>query len=266
MEEKKAICEYIKTKQALYTEWENTKYKKHQGKKPTRKANLLPKPGSTEIKFSSPRIKKQLARESKWNLAPLILLEEKQPLLEQATMRLLQELYGHTSFWREGLEKELISYWEQHKEELSSIQQFSDLFPEDLSLQLPFYKMLKGSGSYNLSSHTGYPPLKDIFCVDVEKPTTLYFAYASPFALTALLGKEVTLEILALEEKLSKEKKSKFAALSKADFFLLLANKSNSLSQSSLEGLFLFDHPTPFTEEILKQDRDENIRLQLPLR
>ncbi|MBS0627882.1 MAG: hypothetical protein JSS09_06685, partial [Verrucomicrobia bacterium] len=123
-------------------------------------------------------------------MAPLI--SEKKPIsyLEEATICFLESLYGHAEFWKKEkiknpeMAQTLIDCFKKH----TIAEKISDLFPEEHSLQPVFYKMLKGSGYYDVASKKGYPPLEDYFRLEKEDTYTLSLPYACFPALEALLG------------------------------------------------------------------------------
>ena len=68
-----------------------------------------------------------------------------------------------------------------------------------------YYRILKGSGSYDLATHQGYPPLSDFFSLETKERNSVYFSFASLPVLSALFGKQTAEEIMQKEEEKSIE-------------------------------------------------------------
>ncbi len=205
--EQKSICSYIENTRTLENKWENYKYKSSQ-KKPKKppsktKKEKIPQPQEDISTFESHRLRQNLSAVAKWNLATLFTAEIQNSHLQKSVAIFLEDLYGHTFFWKEAqknkpnLAKDLVnSFLENKNQEITSL---SDLFPEDSELQLVFYKMLKGSTLYDMRQKKGHPPLEDFFCFEMQNTKTLYFSYASYPALKAFFGTSLADQILSLE-------------------------------------------------------------------
>ena len=180
---KKSTCSYLNAKIALQNKWEIYKYQTYLKEKiqPSLKEKKEQTPRITHS-FSSHRLKENLSSLAKWNLAPLFNSEPRMTFfLSQLTQKLLSELYSHTQFWQEAekqipeLAKNLTNAFLDMKG--SSPKSLIDLFPQDLRLQKVYYKMLQGSGSYNLLQKKGYPPLEDFFILQPKEKSVTNFFY-----------------------------------------------------------------------------------------
>ncbi len=273
--EKNSICSFIINKQTLQNKWENYKYINF---KPKNKASppQIPKPENPlpKTKTTTPaiplRLKPSLPSVAKWNLSPLISTKNPAPYLQKATILLLEELYGHTSFWKEALtqtpdlgERLLASLLEKNAEK-EKPESLADLFPEDTSLQPLFYKMLKGSTVYNSNEKTGYPPLEDFFCLEPKNTKTLYFCYASYPALKAFFGSAIAEEIFSLEKEKKKSRKNTLPSLTKQELAELNAVKGLPISIQDLSLYFDFSRNKKQLDK-LSQKGKEQVSLKIPL-
>ncbi len=271
--EKNSICSFIANKQHLQNKWEAYKYLNF---KPKNKASPTPKPetpppkNKTTTAYISLRLKSILPSVSKWNLSPLISIKNPPPYLQKATILLLEELYGHTSFWKEALiqtpnlgERLLSSLLEKNAEK-EKPESLSDLFPEDPSLQPLFYKMLKGSTVYNSNEKTGYPPLEDFFCLEPKNTKTLYFSYASYPALKAFFGNAIAEEIFSLEKEKKETRRTTLPSLTKQELAELNAIKGLPISLQDLSLYFDFSRNKKQLDK-LSQTGKEQVSLKIPL-
>jgi predicted nucleic acid-binding protein len=139
--------EYFSAQNALLKKFESAKYKdylkSHQKQEKVLSALKSSIPSSS---FVSHRLKSEIPSLGKWNLTALLHAEGLSLLLlQELTEKLLIELYGKASFWREAekqipqLAKALTHSFLGKKETAFSL---VDLFPVEESLQEPFYKML----------------------------------------------------------------------------------------------------------------------------
>lgn len=255
--EKKALCSYMEAKQKLQNKWEERKYVLHKKQRVVAQQNKTPKLSKKERKFYSPRLSKQICQQARWNLAPLLLTEENREFLQETTEKLLENLYGRTSFWEKNLAKNILLHWKQIAEETPSLLRLSDLFPEDETLRSAFYHMLKGSSTYDLSKGTGYPPLEDVFCISSENPRSCYFSLAPKSFLEALLSSHVLQEVLLEEKKQEK-------VLTKDHLFLLLARMGKTSLIPLLEESTAFSSHKEPQREVIHQTPD-GIRLHASL-
>ena len=173
-------------------------------KKPTPSATKKPK------KHSSLRTGFPPKEMMKSNLLPLLQLQtnpQDHPLYE-VNANLLRLLYEENLFKQTtqteveyAILNALIKSYYLNKE----AQTLCEFVLETEELKKIYYKMLRGTNQYEIKTGKGIPPLEDFFCLASNKPA-IYFTFASPPLLEALLGKKGALTILE-REKQSAEKK-----------------------------------------------------------
>ncbi len=265
--EQKSCCAYIEAKHKIHDKLERYKYKSYDEKltKTKTSSKKREKKIKQEGSYRSHRLFPTLSSQAKWNLAPLI--SEKKPIsyLEEATICFLESLYGHADFWK----KEKIQNPELAQALLDSFknkvlpEKISDLFPEELSLQPIFYKMLKGSGYYDLASQQGYPPLEDYFRLEKENTYTLSLPYACLPALEALLGDVLTSKVLQIEKE-KFEKKEGYHSISKKEFTELINHLGLHVSIQEWDALLQKDKKKVKLEKIIHKE-GKRAPLQIPL-
>ena len=274
--EKIDFCNYITTKRNLESRLEQYKYNQYKGKLPNSTSSpkkqkiqkkILIKDDKPNIPGASHRFNKNPHTLAKWNLAPLILTEKPSPYLQAATLVLLKDLYGHTTFWREAekknpkFENALIASFKEKKDSLENL---SDLFPKDPALQGLFYKMLKGSSSYSVSKKEGYPPLEDFVSLDSKKSETIELSFACHSVLKALLGEEFTSAILELEKEKTKEKTQGYHTISEEEFRALIPTLGPDIPIQDLDSMISLTNQKINTEELIFEN-PQGISLKMPI-
>lgn len=266
--ERRAYNHYISAKETLHNKWERRKYALHNNQKKQKSAEISQKKSIKS--FYSHRKKLPLSSLAKWNLAPLLLATEKDPNLEFGVVSLLTDLYGHTEFWKkaENNQKDLaytllLAFYEKHKHTHDFVE-LSDLFPENPSLQFLFYKMLQGSGSYDIEKKWGHPPLQDFFSLENGNNKTLHFSFASYPALKAFFGTAIAEEILALEKKKASTKNVDHCCLLQAELQSLLTKRGEGVTFYNVEN-FLHFNTKKVPLEHLSYQEEQGLSLQIPL-
>jgi hypothetical protein len=262
---KQKVCSYLEAKQALKCQWEAYVYSLC-GKKETptfpSKQNT-PAQKSPLHSYSSPRFEARYT--IKWNLLPLIDSSKKDPYLESACARLLEKMYSHTLFWekaalvRKDLAKELIAAFTQK----DRVEELSDLFPQDEVLQKVFYKMLQGSGRYDIEKKRGHPPLKDFFCIDAKSKKSIYLPQASYYALEALLGEALSKQIVQLEEG-KWRKTNKKLSISTKELSELLEASDTPLSLKEVKSFTYLSRKEAPPMELVTKTKDLTLKLSTP--
>lgn len=265
--EQKSSCSYIEAKGKIHDKLEKYKYKNYQtssapAKSPKIKTALRVK---KEGPYLSHRFRTNLSSQSKWNLAPFIFSDKQTTHLEEATCSFLECLYGHTDFWKKGkkqnpdLAEDLLTSFKK----MDSAEKISDLFPEEPSLQPIFYKMLKGSGYYDVTSKQGHPPMEDFFRLEKENTYTLSLSYACFPALNALLGNSLAKKVLQVEQE-KWEKKGGYYSITKQEFIALTSSLGASVPIQEWEALLLGGHKKVKLEKITHKE-GKRAFLQIPL-
>lgn len=185
---------------------------------------------STEKKKFHPRALREItagSSSSKLDISSLFLFpnNEMASQLQKLLRKILMALYGDALFIHQG-DKKIVC--ELLIEEFKSIEMPSSLcslYPRDSSLQAIFYRMLKGTHSYQLDS-SGIAPLEDFFVLSsYPKAKPISFPSASPYLLQILFDKNIADKIVAKERAKSSE-----------------AKKPSFLTQSELEDLLAKNH------------------------
>ena len=260
--EKSSHCSYIVGKQKLHDKWERYQYQTYKkSKTPEKKEGPLKKPSSKTLPpYSSHRVRKNLPKLAKWNVAPLLLATVSMDELEARAALLLEELYGHTSFWLKekestpDLAEALIASFKAKNLTEDELNALSDLFPESPSLQKAFYKMLKGSSIYNIEKKEGYPPLSEFFTLDIEDPKTLAFPYSSYPAIKAFFGEDIAEQIVLLEKDTSQNKGVQYYAATQEELLTIAMQKGLSSCFTELEKNLSFSHKKALLEKLTQQE------------
>jgi hypothetical protein len=195
-----ALRGYARTERALSSKIARRAYEK---------ATREPSPPKKDPKSSNPhyfsrRLLFPPLEQSKLNLTPLIKSEQEWKLhpLYELTVELLRQLYQKPLFNKskepEKIAYRLIDEMIKKARKLGKVDNISELSPDDPLLRRTYYKMLRGTNQYD--HNQGIPPLGHFFCMHQGKEA-IALSFASPPLLEALLGHEIALEILRLEQE-----------------------------------------------------------------
>ena len=260
--EKSSYCSYLEGKQKLHDKWERYQYQSYKKNKPPEKKNAQQKTITPkETTYTSHRVRKNLPKLAKWNIAPMLLSEVPCDALETRGAILLEELYGHAPFWLKAkletpdLAETLIASFKSKKLGKEDLTNLSDLFPQEPLLQNVFYKMLKGTSLYDLEKKKGYPPLSEFFTLDVEEKKTLSFPYASFPAIKAFFGEDVAEEIVLLEKETSQTKGVTYYAASKDELIAITTQKGQGIYFTEIEESLSFAHKKALLEKLTQQEK-----------
>ncbi len=270
---KTSTCSYLSSKLTLQSKWERYKYQSYLKDQTAPSQTKEKKKLTPKIRhvFFSHRLKGNVSSSGKWNLAPLFTADPHAALLLSALIEnLLTELYGHTSFWKEA-ESEGIKPAESlvhtFLENRSKPETLAALFPPETKLQKLFYKMLKGSGAYDLFKKEGYPPLEDFFTFQVKENTVTNFPFASYPILKALFQDSVIESILSLE-KAKWKKDQHLHSLTKEELrSLCLGNFLTVKGQrfQDIEPYLQFSHKKAKLEKLTYKDKKAHVQLQMTI-
>jgi hypothetical protein len=179
---------------------EAAEYKNHLKENSTKEKKDKPEP------LPNPKPKKENASEvftnrdaqifttnTKLNLSPL--LSKENPLLYETAARYIHTLYTTASFYKEGLEYQILDQIISQGAAAKECTSFADLFPKDPALANVFYKMLKGTGSYDLNSGKGYPPLENYFQLVEGNSKPINIHYAPTRLIRSLFGEQMAASI-----------------------------------------------------------------------
>lgn len=255
-QEQEQIQHYYTQKAQLLDQFERYKYQKAKDKlRPPRKKNTstTKKPRST----SSSHRDRTDSDKSKWNLSPM--LQQEIPYLEEALAHLLYLLYGHTSFWQKEVEIKLAHAFLQKKQALL----LTDLQPEDPSLHYIFYKMLQGSGVYDIDTKKGFPPLEDFLMLAPSQPYILSFPYASTLCLQTFLGEKIATAVLTQEKEQNTQTKHT-TSISQETLQALLIKEDLPLPSHLLLQYLSFSFARAPLTKLEKASSHTSIQLRLP--
>lgn len=207
--EKRTLEGYLNARSQIWNKHQQAEYRKHEGKKEIPKVTTAEKEESTvneeekeeEIEYF--RDRRCVHESGKFNLYPLLHDPDSviaKHLYEPAAS-LIRRLYKKTSVWKEGqdLEYQILDGL-MHKKDLS----FYDAFAEKPELAPLFYKMLKGSNTYEAETSNGIPPFFDFFRDDNSLKHKINFLHAPKAVLKAVLEDDLWGKIESLERKENK--------------------------------------------------------------
>jgi hypothetical protein len=191
--------------------------------------------------------KEQLLTDAtKFNLQPV--LNSQQPLFYNHALELLRYLYEKAPFYQPGLERKILDQMIQQE-----ISRFRDLVL-DADTEWRYYKMVKGTHTYQAGTGCGYPPLSDFFCINSHQSKPINLSHVSRPIVTLLFGPE-TADLFAQERRqvpngqgISKEK------------IQAIFNHPNPLNHRffDLQPLFHYDSKNP-PSFILERDENSGI-------
>ncbi|NGX39992.1 MAG: hypothetical protein KR126chlam1_01332 [Chlamydiae bacterium] len=213
-----------------------------------------------ETEYTSPREAESIVQESKLNITSLF-QEQGDPLLESATLNLLQSMYAFTDLYEPNLEVEILRLIRSTLKKDPSIDTFEKLLPrihkEHRDL---FYKLVKGTNNYKMGEFEGYPALGDFISITPKERTRpILFPYASFEVLKALFGTSLTHQIY-LKEQEKWEKTGEKLSLTKTELeeFLL----EHRINLADYQKMLLFGHQKKSGKEFQKTESSK-IRLRV---
>lgn len=222
--EKKSSIGFLEAKRSMLTNLQATAYKKLPRKKEEPKSDG--KKPSPDIKVKEEiedldSIAIEDSSREKSTLEPInlyLLFEEKvDPLLKKIYFNLFQNYYGHTSFYQNSpLATDLSSFIEKIKKEAilkmkecekagEKVDSLSlvDFYPKDGPSENLYYKLLKGTYTYDLESKIGCPPLQKAFCFHTQKNKKVFpFHFLTKSMLAAVFGEIIAEDIVQKEGQL----------------------------------------------------------------
>jgi len=169
------------------------------------------------------------------NLSSLTQDAKKWPELKAITIAYVKRLYsGHNIFPKEDkfverLVDDLIAAYKDGDPLLP----FHEVELDD-KFHLPFYKMVKGTHTYDLEEKTGYPPLGDFFSFEERESPPMFFQDANTTFLSIVLGTKKTQIIVDEELKEIEESKRHRSSINRTKLEELLSNSPPSPQQLEL--------------------------------
>jgi hypothetical protein len=242
--EKKGSEGYLHSLRNSHSHTENQAFAKAIKGVPKKEDPAKPPPKPRTHEITAPRSYRCENEKGKFNLS-LLLKEQTQAhseLIYEAAAKLIYILYKNASFYKEGLNYQILDALMKEKEIA-----LTKLFPDHPGLSYAFYKMLQGTSSYDLLHKDGYPPFLAFFTLgngaNEVKPMNL--GHASIPVLQAVLGDPLT-------DALLKEERDK-RVTKKDDFALFLSHQSaHKFDLQHIETLMNYSHgkgaQTSFTD------------------
>lgn len=219
--------------------------------------------------FTSHRKQRNPSQYSKLNLSHLFADETSSIPLQKTALSLLKKLYGDKPFIKrsgiENVEQQILTEMLKIGKKLATVSDLQDLSPAEENLKLIYYRMLKGSGDYNLEKNLGYPPLSDFFSLEQNERKPIYFSFASYPLLCALCGKELAQEIVEKEEEKSIKADGR-RTLTKQEMEELINRKMGPKGTSSeIIDLLSFSKKNVTLEKLSYKDPESGVYFALPL-
>jgi len=211
--------------------------------------------------FLSPRDKFNSKIYQKLNIKSL-LIGQGNPALESVALSLIKNMYQATTVYTPGLEHEILDTLIRNLKEHSTITSFETLLPNLSSENYPlFYKLIKGTQSYELKTNAGYPALGDFLTFEPKTHTKpIHFGSASRSVLEALFGQELTEQIIS-QERRKWEIDHKHASITKKELEAFLVQHSKNLVD--FEPMIEFTSKNAKRSQEVVQDKSTSLQIRI---
>jgi len=244
--EKKNIEGYLNARRKIWNKHQQASYRKKKGEVEVAKVETVEAPAEKKESVANDdeekeeesvqkkyfRDKRCVHESGKFNLYPLLHDPDSVTAKHfyEPAAALIRHLYAQTPLWKEGqdLEYQILDGLMQ-KKDLS----FYDAFAEKPELAPIFYKMLKGTNTYETETPDGIPPFFDFFRDDDSLKHKIDFRHAPKAVLKVLLEDALWGKIELLEKKENKP-------LLEKEFDPLLETFPQKKSQLQQLNLFTF--------------------------
>lgn len=177
------------------------------------------------------------------NLSSLLQKPHKYSSLETVALAYVKQLYGHAEFFPKNDQtiKDLIKALIKAYQKDPSIS-FHEIKFNDPKLQDIFYKMMRGTHTYDLEKKVGYPPFGEMFTFEKSDRAPMNYHYANLSFLSLMFGEKMTKDFVALEKKELIEAKRKCESpIKKPELEKLLRNQMIG-DKNNLLDLFEFTY------------------------
>lgn len=245
------------------SEIDRGRYRSHSAKPSNKKKEEQSDEQIKEMTYHSPRMLFNKKPLTKLNLAPLLTTSEnvEQQMLKKAAATLIKNLYQHTPLYEEELEKEVVQILVNVLKEHPEIESLSEAYSHIEKRRPLFYKLFRGTQSYQVSSNVGYPSLTDFFILE-KKRAAIQFAHASSPVLEAVFGMPITAAILR-EEEARWHEDHRHHPLKKTELSdLLIQERKNP---SDYEPLLNFSTSQVKGDQFIFQDKLSKVQKKLPI-
>lgn len=219
--------------------------------------------------FDSHRKQRTPSHYSKLNISHLFTEQPPSTVLHQTALSLMKQLYGDKPFIKksgiENFEQQILAKMIKLGKKTPLVSSLKDLSPSEEPLKLIYYRMLKGSGDYDLEKKQGYPPLSDFFSLEENERKPIYFSFASYPLLSALFGKDIAEEIVKKEEEKSLKALAR-RTLTKQEVEEMLIRKMGPKGNSlEIVDLLSFSKKNIKLEKLTYKDPISGVYFALPL-
>ena len=239
-------------------------YKKSLPKK-KRAPTLSKTPSTKESDHPYFRIARIGWDQGKLNLSSLISTPYRHPILKKVFAHYVRELYGHASFFpkRESFPEELLDALVESYKRVDLSTPFYHLNLRNGRLHPIFYKMVRGTHTYDLEKKIGYPPLGEMLTFEKSERPPMNFHYANPSFLSAVLGRAIQKELIELEKtKLETARSHSRSPLKKSEFIALLTEQMVE-DKKKVVSLFDFSYRSSRSHPEKYQDPDTQITVKI---
>jgi hypothetical protein len=240
----------------------NRAYNKQKGKslhtQPSRQA------AASASTYHSPRDWQRKKDESKCNLRALLATIPPERL-EEIALTVLRDLYFLAPFYREGLEMQILTTIKKILKEDGDLETFEDLLKKVPDEEFAFfYKLVKGTHRYQVSTTNGYPALGDFFSISPIKENTppISFSHASRPLLNAVFG-PTHAPLIINEEKHKWEEKKRHQPLTKQELEGFLLGKQ--LNPADYAPLLTFSNRSQSPPLEIIYDEETKLQIKIPL-
>lgn len=197
-----------------------------------RAPSTLPKKEPSQTR-KAPRSKRESfppLEAAKFHLRALCTQDSQDHPLYTSLTELLRILYKPTLFSKkEGVENLMAEALLHSAQQHPLATDLTALYPQDKALQELYYKMLRGTESYDLAKKEGIPPLSHFISLQPSMKVA-FLSFASHPVLSALFGEKGAFSICDLEQQ-----RGHSIPCSKADLFSLLESPSEARQLSLVE-------------------------------
>jgi len=176
--------------------------------------------------------------------------------LKKTCIQYLRALYGHNKFFPVDPTHLLDSIIAKLREE-EHPPPLHTLKLDDSEMHNLFYKVLKGTHTYNIKTKEGYPPFDHFFTFEKGQTSPMNFHAANEIFLEVVLGKSITKELIKKEKEL-KRAYAAFSPLSIAD----VQDFTKNIHPNPI-GLFAFTPPKAEKQPKIHVDTQTKITVRI---
>ena len=258
LQEKEHFSASMNLHRKVVSKMQGKKYKEHKGQ------NLHPPKLAVQVKtdstFLSPRDRINPITERKLNISKL--KTESNPKLEKVACDLIFNIYRMSPVYQQNMEEEVVSTLIQMIKANPSINTFEELLPKIPPEKYPlFYKLIKGTQTYELHTNRGIPPLEEFITLETTKQAKpIDFCYASRALLEVVFDETLAPQIIN-QEKHKWELEHKHIPLTKQELEVFLLGCRKNFSD--YDHLFYFSTTQSKLSKNVIQDNKTKVRIKI---